>query len=567
MLLRTPLLILGFTALTSALSAQTIGGTEDLRWRVDGNTYFTLLGSDVSAAGDVNGDGFDDVLVGAWAAVPSGGFAATGSAFVYSGLDGSLLYRLNGVNDNDQFGNAVAAAGDVDGDGFADFIVGAPVADPNGITDSGSVFVYSGRLGTQIRSYHGLAISDALGFSVANAGDVDLDGVPDILIGVLGADVNGFIQVGSAFVYSGATSALLYRFDGEADFDDFSYDVANAGDVDGDGIPDFLIGSILADPGGRINAGSAFVYSGATGSQLLRLDGQFAGDELGNAVAGAGDVNGDGFDDLIVGAFLADPNGISNAGSVFVYSGATGAILHRFDGAAADDFLGFSVAGVGDIDHDGFDDVMYGDSHADPNLLLNAGTVRIRSGATGAEIMHFDGTTSNDFFGRSIAAAGDVDGDGRMDFVVGSDQTSPNGLVQAGSAFVYSFNPILTASATTLSLAAGGTVDLQIDFPDVDGFLDYAVLVSLQGTGPTSVQGLLVPLSMDGFLRDSLNGVTPSQGLGFQGTLSRQGKALAQLSVAPGSLPSSLLGRRLYLAVVNRFLDVSSVAWTIRFVP
>jgi len=108
-------------------------------------------------------------------------------------------------------------------------------------------------------------------------------------------------------------------------------------------------------------------------------------------------------------------------------------------------------------------------------------------------------------------------------------------------------------------------VDLTIDFPNEDGLLPYRMLMSLQGIGPTSVNGLLVPLTMDGFLHDSLRGITPSQGVGFQGTLSSNGRALAQLVVTPGGLPASAIGRTAFFAVVNSLLDVSSVAQAIHF--
>ncbi|MFK5956713.1 MAG: integrin alpha [Planctomycetota bacterium] len=559
------LAVLAAAFMPSFLTAQSVGGVEDLKWRFDGSALFEEFGHAVDGAGDVDRDGFDDIIVGAWGA--NQGFnSAAGAAFVYSGATGAQLYRINGSNTNDQLGFSVAGAGDLDGDGFSDFLVGSFGADPNGVTDAGSVLVYSGRLGNQLFSLHGASIADAFGYALASAGDVNADGTPDFIVGSLLTDVNGFIQVGSAFVYSGATSALLYRFDGEADFDDFSFSVDGAGDVNGDGFADLIVGSVLADPNGSLDAGSAFVYSGATGLQLYRFDGAFAGDAMGSAVAGVGDVNGDGFDDIAVGALSADPNGVTDAGSVFIYSGATGAQLYRFDGTNVSDRLGLSVDGAGDADGDGFSDFLIGDWSADPNFLLNAGSASVYSGATGAEIFHFDGTTSGDFLGRAVAAAGDIDGDGRPDFILGSDQAAPNGRMQAGSAFVYNYNPILNASANTLSVSAGGTIDYTIDFPDTDGRLDYRMLLSLQGTGPTSIRGLLIPLSMDNILMDSLHGITPAQGLGFQGMLSVRGQALAHFTAAPGSIPLSLVGRSLFLAVVNSSLDVSSVARKIDFV-
>ncbi|MFQ5694327.1 MAG: integrin alpha, partial [Nitrospinota bacterium] len=137
-----------------------------------------------------------------------------------------------------------------------------------------------------------------------------------------------------------------FQFNGQEAIDELGSSVAAAGDVDGDGFADVIVGAPLANPGLHADAGSAFVFSGASGKRLLRLDGLLSGDALGSSVAGAGDVDGDGFADLIVGAPLADPNGNADSGSAFVFSGATGSLIWRFDGQGFHDELGFSVGGA-----------------------------------------------------------------------------------------------------------------------------------------------------------------------------------------------------------------------------
>ena len=160
------------------------------------------------------------------------------------------------------------------------------------------------------------------------------------------ADPGGRLGAGSAYVYSGADGALLYQRDGGAVDDNFGTSVSTAGDVNGDGKADFIVGAYHADPGGTNLAGSAYIYSGADGSILYQKDGGLPGVIFGYSVATAGDVNGDGKADFIVGAFWANPGGRADAGSAYVYSGADGSILYQKDGEAVGDQFGISVGGA-----------------------------------------------------------------------------------------------------------------------------------------------------------------------------------------------------------------------------
>ncbi|MFQ6092314.1 MAG: M6 family metalloprotease domain-containing protein, partial [bacterium] len=204
-------------------------------------------------------------------------------------------------------------------------------------------------------SFTGEAAYDELGYSVSGAGDVNGDGFDDLIVGAPLNDAGG-PDAGRAYLYSGTTGALLYTLPGGGPGDHFGWSVSGAGDVNDDGYADLIVGAPLNDAGGA-DAGRAYIYSGATGTLLYPFTGQAAGDWLGVSVSGAGDVNNDGYADLIVGAPLNDA-GSTDAGRVYIYSGATGALLYTFTGEAAVDQLGSSVSGAGDVNNDGCDDLI-----------------------------------------------------------------------------------------------------------------------------------------------------------------------------------------------------------------
>ncbi len=156
----------------------------------------------------------------------------------------------------------------------------------------------------------------------------------------------------------------------------FGTSVSGAGDLNGDGYADFIIGAAVADPSSKANAGSAYVYSGADGSLLYQKDGAAVGNMFGISVSGAGDLNGDGYADFIVGASTA-PSSKSNAGSAYIYSGADGTLLYQKDGEAANDNLGTSVSGAGDLNGDGYADFIVGAAGSDPGSKSDAGSAYV----------------------------------------------------------------------------------------------------------------------------------------------------------------------------------------------
>ncbi len=366
------------------------------------------FGASVAGAGDVDCDGCDDVIVGAPHADGNG--PSSGSVSVFSGRDGSLLFYTEGAAAGDWLGFSVDGAGDVDRDGCDDIVIGSPL----GASARGGARVVSGRTGAVLWNWLGEAPGDRFGHAVSGVGDVDGDGYPDIAVGAPHADVAG-THAGRAYVFSGADGSMLHTLDGAA-WDQLGASVAGAGDVDGDGLADVLIGAPFADDP-AFNAGAAFVLSGRDGAVIRVFRGAQAGDRLGSIVAAAGDVDGDGTPDLLLG-IPADDGAAIDAGAVEVRSGSDGALLLVWRGTKSGEFLQ-AGAGVGDVDGDGYDDVLVGSSSAD-GKGSEAGRAWLVSGRTGLELRVFEGRRARDWFGATVAGAGDVNGDGRLDLIVGA---------------------------------------------------------------------------------------------------------------------------------------------------
>jgi hypothetical protein len=358
----------------------------------------------VSDAGDVNNDGYDDVVLG---------IASADKAIVVSGSNASTLFSLNAAASGEYFGWAVARAGDVNQDGFDDLVIGAPWADVP-FSNAGYVQVLSGANGDSLYRFNGSALDEYLGFSVDGNCDVDNDGIPDFVVG--GQNANS--GAGLARVYSGSTGNIIYTFNGDNAGDNFGYSVACAGDVNNDDYGDVVVGAPKDDNNGKSNSGSVSIYSGINGQLLFRFNGDGQNDELGGAVSGAGDVNNDSFDDVIAGA-RNDDNAASDAGSARVFSGATGTVLYTFDGTSGSDWFGSTVSDAGDINKDGYADVIVGSQSSDNKNGYNAGTVSVFSGQNGNHIYTFLGDAQSSNLGNSVSSAGDVNADGYPDIVVG----------------------------------------------------------------------------------------------------------------------------------------------------
>ena len=408
------------------------------------------FGWSVAGVGDVNGDGIPDVLVGA-PGQDVGGNIIQGQAFVFSGVDNQRLHTLNNPTPQKTtgFGWSVAGIGDVNGDRVPDVVVSAN-GKRIGDSDSyypGRVFVFSGANGALLRTLNNPTPQGLVTFggSVAGVGDVNRDGVPDVLV--------GDPSQGRAFVFNGTNGQQLYTLDNPTSqaFTAFGGSVAGVGDVNGDGVPDLLVGASWQDVGGNYAHGRAFVFSGATGDLLHTLDHPMPQEyaQFGDAVAGIEDVNNDSVPDLLVGASFFDIADDVDQGQVLIFSGADGSLLRTIDdptAQASTPSFGHSVAGVGDVNGDGVPDVLVGAP------LLYApkfgdyryqGLAFLMSGADGSLLYTFKDPAPEDDtgFGMSVASVGDVNSDGRPDFLIGAPSYAEDFNGEPGQAFLFVSGP------------------------------------------------------------------------------------------------------------------------------
>ncbi len=464
---------------------------------LDGSNGFVLNGIDAGdnsgvsvASGDVNGDGLGDVIIGARGAPlvvnslgesyvvfgRQAGFPATTNL---ADLDGQNGFVINGIDVDDSLGVSIASAGDINGDGLDDVIIGAPAANESyvvfgrqsGFPATLSLASLNGLNGFTLRGIEGIYA----GHSVAAAGDVNGDGVADVIIGAYYAHdsyivfgrQSGFPTVLNLTDLDGSNGSVLKLAGG------ISQSVAAAGDINGDGLGDVIIGTPTADANGLDKAGKSYVVFGRqtefpatfkltdlNGINGFVINGIDANDFSGWSVAAAGDVNGDGVDDVVIGAPTADPNGNDKAGESYVVFGRQAGFppainLANLDGrdgfllngAAVGGWSGGSVTAA-DVNGDGLGDIIIGAESASPNGTSGAGESYVVFGRQsefpaalnladldGRNGYVLNGIDADDLSGISVSA-GDVSGDGVDDVIIGAWFADPNSNIDAGESYV-----------------------------------------------------------------------------------------------------------------------------------
>ena len=433
------------------------GGADVLALEADTHHDFSVagaaFGSPARNAGDLNGDGFSDVAVGApFHDVLS---SREGSVHVFFGsTDPSLSspdWSFDGQDPEGWTGVGVASAGDLNGDGFGDLVVGTPNAS-NPEIDEGRVDVFYGSAGglssSPDWSYEANLDDAGFGRAVSTAGDIDGDGYGDLIVGAPDYS-NGQSTEGRAYVFFGSSMGLPsnpgWTYENDVASANLGFAVASAGDVNGDGFGDVIIGA-WGYTSGESDEGAAYCFYGSE-SGLPAVPNWFIQTNrvtayYGISVAGVGDVNGDGFSDVIVGAPY-DTNGENQEGRAYVYHGSSGGLSTSanqvLEENIADAGFGVNVAAAGDVNGDGFSDVMVGSPFVgvpgsfDGRAYLYLGTAT-GVGSDPGWLMGANGTS--ELLGHSAAGAGDVNGDGFSDVVIGSPG-SDAGAVYGGSVELY----------------------------------------------------------------------------------------------------------------------------------
>ncbi|HHI69025.1 MAG TPA: hypothetical protein ENJ97_06840, partial [Planctomycetes bacterium] len=475
-----------------------------LFYTLEGSAAGAGLGGSVCGVGDADGDGFADFAAG-----------GNGVARVWSGASGRAIFVFTLSKAGPL---VVGRAGDVNKDGRADLLAGAPGDSTNG-TKAGRVLVVSGRDGkTVLLDLKGQKAGDRLGAAVLGLGDVNGDGYPDFAAGVPGAGGTGLVRV-----VSGKDGSFLRTFTGTAPGGSFGEALAGGADVNGDGKDDLAVGAPLTSGG----LGAVQVFNLADGKSLLSLSGKAAGGKFGFSLALPGDLDGDGGSDVAVGSPQAGGKGL-----VQVFSGKGGKLLFQVAGWNTGDRLGFALAPAGDVDLDKIPDLLAGAPGEGAG-----GTARFLSGA-GGMLLHLVRGASGGDLGKALAFAGDLNKDDYPDQILGE----PGFNSRAGRVRALSKAYLLSGSKTSISLGAGGGQVLFFRPGIAQAGKTYLLLgcASPAGAG-LRLGAVTLPLARDSYMDLTILGANSSFFSASLGTVNALGYGIITINI-PKGLPLSLAG-------------------------
>jgi len=537
-------------------SAQWVGGEWEEKLHLEGVNAFDQLGQAIAGVADFDRDGRLDFLIGhdddRASALP-----------IYSGVTALQIGLLTQPSNTVSFGQGIAQLGDLDLDSVPDFGIASRMF--VGSTDRFAVYLYSGHSGALLETIHGPIYDQfnggrTFGHSMIGPGDLNGDGVPDLVFGERdGRDLFSG-NPGVVYVFSGSDLSILDKLTGVQDLSEFGDELLATGDLDGDGTGDFAVSAPMEDAAIN-NVGAVRVYSGADRRVLWTEYGISGGDFMGIALDGLPDLDGDGASEIVIGA----TDGGDRVGRVMARSGRTGALL--WERAVNDEGFGRALAATRDFDGDGVPELAVG-----APLRVNAGTttrggVHLISGADGSPLLVHGGFQIN--AGWVLAALDDAQNDGIGELLSASPLVDRGSTRDVGVVSYLSFRPGLVTSAAEISAATGGVVGLGIEFPPVRAGADYALLLSATGAGPTTMSGVAVPLTPDNLFHLTRSGSYPFPGVGLRGILDGSGRALARARLDAAQL-SGHVGQTLWwAAVVGRAgtVESSSIVRTVTITP
>ncbi len=506
----------------------------EVQFEIEGGDYHDDFGGSLAVLGDINGDEVPDFMVG------SPRYATheydLGAVYVYSGADQSLLWEKKGEVPFAQFGYRVASAGDVNADGTPDFMVSTPLTDLNGTTNQGSVWVYSGADFSLLYRKDGIGEKRRFGSKICSVGDANADGYEDFAVAAFNY-VNYSDKKGVVDVYSGKDGSLLYSKSDPGQNDSlFGTGLSSADDINGDGFDDLIVGAPFWGTGTGSWPGAVMVFSGANGELLMEFEGTQDRSWFGSSVSSIGDLDHDGYNDFLVGAPAYSQGPYSNhyrRGAAYAISSATGETIHEMIGVLQYTWFGSQVEGGADYNGDGIQDLLVS-APGDQTQQIN---LCFLSGATG-KLMY--GVHAPDSI---FARFGDWNQDGQEDVLIALRETAPSKVQAVG------IRPHLETPTKEISALDGGLLMFRIQFPMECAGYRYKILASGSGVGPY-LGTVDIPLSFDSFTAMATNGHYPGTGhFRLHGQLDDNAYQTAGMSF-PHGVPSSFVGRTFWFACV-----------------